>query len=96
MARDCRDQRPVGCYPPVRCPLLQAVVEEAEEAAWKPPEAHIPDTSRVASRKCSGTAPSGGAAERSFGIAKLSEITEAGRIGARFFRAGLGPVVALR
>ena len=69
---------------PVQCPLLQAVVVEAKEAAWKPPEAHIADTSSVASRKCSGTAPSGGAAERSFGIAKLSGITEAGRIGARF------------
>lgn len=31
--------------------------------------------------------PSGGAAERSSGIAKLSEITEAGRIGASFSRA---------
>ena len=57
MARNCRDQRPVGCQPPARCPLLQAVVVEAEVAAWKPPEAHIADTSRVASRKCSGTAP---------------------------------------
>lgn len=38
------------------------------------------EASRRASRKCSGTASSGSAAERSFGIAKLSEITEAGRI----------------